>query len=301
MTMNRIAAGAAACSALLFVSACGGGTSATAGALAAPTTASSGGAGGDSANGARGFPGATGLLAQIDGTTLQVQGADAQTAVTYSSTTSFTNTVAAKLSSVVVGACVQARSARPTSGTGGSAPTAAPSASSGPIVAASVEISAAVNGSCSTFGGLRTPGARPPGATGGPTSGRTRGPGAGGNGFGGNGFGGFVGFGKVTAVNGSSFTIESSRPQNGSGTTAVPTTRTVQTSAATTYTRTEAASAKALVVGLCVTALGKSSDTGSIAATSILLRPAENGSCSSGLGRRGPGGSPTSAGGGSGA
>src|SRR5674476_1130541 len=101
MTMNRIAAGAAACSALLFVSACGGGTSATAGALAAPTTASSGGAGGDSANGARGFPGATGLLAQIDGTTLQVQGAGAQTSVTYSSATSFTNTVAAKLSSAV--------------------------------------------------------------------------------------------------------------------------------------------------------------------------------------------------------
>jgi Domain of unknown function (DUF5666) len=301
MTMTRIAAGAAACSALLFVSACGGGTSANAGAVAAPTTASSGSAGGDFANGARGFPGATGLLAQIDGTTLQVQGADTQTAVTYSSSTSFTNTKAAKLSDVVVGVCVQARSARPASGSGGSAPTTAPGASSGPIVAASVEISEPVNGSCSTLGGLRTPGARSPGSTAGPTSDRTRGPGAGGNGFGGNGFGGLAAFGKVTAVNGSTFTLESLRRQSGTGTTAVPSTRTVQTSAATTYTRTEAASAKALVVGLCVTALGKSSDTGSIAATSILLRPAENGSCSSGFGRRGPGGSPTSAGGGSGA
>jgi len=308
MTMNRIAAGAAACSALLFVSACGGGTSATAGALAAPTTASSGGAGGDSANGARGFPGATGLLAQVDGTTLQVQAADAQTAVTYSAATTFTNTVAAKLSDVVVGACVQARSAQPVSGTGGAAPTAAPSATTGPIVAASVEISPAVNGKCSALGGLATPGGRPPGATGdptrpagGPTSGRTRGPSVGGNGFGGNGFGGLGAFGKVTAVNGASFTVENTRPQNSSATTAVPTTRTVETSAATTYTRTEAASAKALTVGLCITALGKASDTGSIAATSITLRPAVNGSCSSGFGRRGPGGSQTSPGGGSGA
>jgi hypothetical protein len=38
-----------------------------------------------------------------------------------------------------------------------------------------------------------------------------------------------------------------------------------------------------------VTALGKSDDTGSIAATSIILRPAQNGSCSTGLGG-GPGG-----------
>jgi hypothetical protein len=56
-----------------------------------------------------------------------------------------------------------------------------------------------------------------------------------------------------------------------------------------------------LVVGLCVTALGKADNTGSIAATSIALRPAENGSCSSGFGGPPPGGMPTPAGGGSGA
>jgi len=309
MTVNRIAAGAAVCCAVMFVSACGGGTSANGAAPVSPTTASPGGGAGAGAGSAqRGFPGATGLLAQVDGTTLQVQAADAQTAVTYSAATTFTNTVAAKLSDVVVGACVQARSAQPVSGTGGAAPTAAPSATTGPIVAASVEISPAVNGKCSALGGLATPGGRPPGATGdptrpagGPTSGRTRGPSAGGNGFGGNGFGGLGAFGKVTAVNGASFTVENTRPQNSSATTAVPTTRTVETSAATTYTRTEAASAKALTVGLCITALGKASDTGSIAATSITLRPAVNGSCSSGFGRRGPGGSQTSPGGGSGA
>jgi hypothetical protein len=313
MTVNRISAGAAACCAAMLLSACGGSTPATGVApVSATTVPSGGGAGGGGGGGvARGFPGATGLLAQIDGTTLQVQATDAQTAVTYSAATTFTNTVAARFSSVAVGDCVQARSARPASGAGGAAPTAAPGATDGPIVAASVEISAAVNGRCSAFGGLRTPGGRPPGATGGPTRpagaptpGGTRGPGAGGNGAGGNGFGGLGAFGKVTAINGSSFTVESSRPGSGTATTAttaVPTTRIITTSTATTYTRTAAASAKALVVGLCVTALGKASDTGSIAATSITLRPAENGSCSSGFGRRGPGGIPTSAGGGSGA
>lgn len=289
MTMNRFAAGAAVCSAVLFMSACGGGTAATAGATATPTTSASGGAGGD-AGAARGFPGATGLLAQIDGTTLQVQGTDAQTAVTYSPTTTFTDTVASTRSSVVVGACVQARSARLVAGPGGSAPTAVPGANTGPIEAATVEVSSAVNGGCSVFGGFGTPGTRPPGA---PNPGRTRGPGAGGNGFAGLGA-----FGKVTAVNGASFTVEST-PQNGTA-TAAPTTRIVQTTAATTYTRTAAASAKALAVGLCVTALGKASDTGSIAATSISLRPSQNGSCSSGFDRRGPGGVPTSPGGGTG-
>ena len=292
MTVNRFAAGAAVCSAVLFVSACGGGTAATAGAAAAPTTAAAGSSGGP-ASGARGFPGATGLLAQIDGTTLQVQGTDAQTAVTYSPTTTFTDTVAATRSSVVVGACVQARSARLVAGPGGSAPTAVPGANTGPIEAATVEVSSAVNGDCSAFGGFRTPGARPPGA---PNPSRTRGPGAGGNGFAGLGA-----FGKVTAVNGASFTVESTPAQNDTATAIAPTTRIVQTTAATTYTRTAAASAKALAVGLCITALGKSSDTGSIAATSISLRPAQNGSCSSGFGRRGTGGVPTSPGGGSGA
>jgi hypothetical protein len=56
-----------------------------------------------------------------------------------------------------------------------------------------------------------------------------------------------------------------------------------------------------LVVGLCVTALGKADNTGSIAATSMTLRPAQKGSCSTGFGGPPPGGMPNPAGGGSGA
>jgi len=307
MTLTRIAAAATVCGAVLFVSACGGTTPASGVPVGAPTTAAAGGGPNYGAGGAgRAFPGATGLLAQIDGTTLQVQSTDTQTAVTYSASTKFTNTVAARLTDVVVGVCVQAREARLPSGAGGAAPTAAPTANTGPITAASVEITPAVNGACSALGGARTPGARPFGGTGDatppagtPNPNRTRGSGVGGNGFG--GFGGFGAFGKVTAVNGASFTVESSAPQGGSAAAGAPTAQTVDTSAATTYTRTVTANAKALVVGLCVTALGKASDTGSIAATSIALRPAQNGSCSSGFGRRGAGGIPSSTGGGSGA
>jgi hypothetical protein len=116
-----------------------------------------------------------------------------------------------------------------------------------------------------------------------------------------NGFGGFGAFGKVTAVSGAGFTVQSSRQQNGTADKAVPTTQTVRTPAATTFTRTGAANAKALAVGLCVTALGKADDAGSITATSIALRPAENGSCSSGFGGRRPGAGPGSTGGSAGA
>jgi hypothetical protein len=215
----------------------------------------------------------------------------------------------------VVGVCVQVRSAQPTSGTGGATSTVAPSATAGTVVAVSVEISPAVKGRCTALGGVRAGGTRPSGAAGEPTRpagtpdpGRTQGPGAGGNGPDGNGIGGLGAFGKVTAVGGAGFTVESSRPQTSTAvpstavpSTAVPSTQTVRTSSATTYTRTETATAKALAVGLCVTALGKADETGSVAATSITLRPAQNGSCSPGFGGRGPGGRPTSTGGGSGA
>ena len=41
-----------------------------------------------------------------------------------------------------------------------------------------------------------------------------------------------------------------------------------------------------MAVGECATALGKADDTGSVAATSISLRPATNGSCTvAGAGR----------------
>jgi hypothetical protein len=59
----------------------------------------------------------------------------------------------------------------------------------------------------------------------------------------------------------------------------------VTTSTQTTYTKTVATTAKAAAVGTCVTAEGKADDTGAITATSIAVRPADNGSCSQGFAR----------------
>lgn len=62
------------------------------------------------------------------------------------------------------------------------------------------------------------------------------------------------------------------------------------TTSTTTYLSEASASASDVAVGECATALGKADDTGSVAATSIALRPATNGSCT-GAGGPGRGGS----------
>jgi hypothetical protein len=64
-------------------------------------------------------------------------------------------------------------------------------------------------------------------------------------------------------------------------------TRTVTLSSATTYTKNTSASASDLKVGKCVTALGSTDSNGTLAATTIALRPAENGSCTTGFGNFG--------------
>jgi hypothetical protein len=70
-----------------------------------------------------------------------------------------------------------------------------------------------------------------------------------------------------------------------SGTT---TTQTVTTGGSTGYLQTKPATASALVVGQCVTAIGPSNDTGAVAASSLAVRaPGPNGCV--GVGRRGGG------------
>jgi hypothetical protein len=71
------------------------------------------------------------------------------------------------------------------------------------------------------------------------------------------------------------------RPSDGQSATPSPTATdvTVTTTAATTYTKTVKATAAALKVGTCVTALGKADDTGAIAATSISVRSKVDGTC----------------------
>jgi hypothetical protein len=90
----------------------------------------------------------------------------------------------------------------------------------------------------------------------------------------------------VTAVTSSGFTVESVRFNRGASASASATPSTsdvnVVVTAATTYTKTVAATSKAVVVGRCVTAVGKTDDTGTVAATSIAVSAKQNGTCTQG-------------------
>jgi hypothetical protein len=268
--LHRIAAGAVALTAggLLILTGCSSGSSA---APAAPQPSA-----GQSAAQGRGAGGAgggftSGLIADVSGKTLQVQGNDSQTAVTYSSKTAFTQQSKVSAGAVTVGSCVSVQS----SGAAGGATT---------VTATSVAVTAAVDGACNRgFGGPA--GGRPSGAPSGMPSGAPSDAPQGGAAPGSGQTPGANGrirpvSGKVTAVKGSTITVAA--PALGS---TEAQTYTVTTTDQTTYTQEKAAKASAVKVGLCATAAGKTDSTGAVAATSIALRPATDGTCSFGMGR----------------
>lgn len=250
-------------------------------------------------------PGVRGLIAELDGRTLQVQGSDGQTAVTYTDTTAITATVSGTPADITPGVCVTVRSASDGQTPGATAaPADDPVASDQPVEAASVSVTDAVDGSCAgdAFGGgagggaggasdgalpaggasAGPPGGMPSGAPDGsvpsgapgdrmpsgvPTTGALPG-----------GFGGGAS-GLVTAVDGSTVTISSTRGEE-------TTTLTVVLTDSTTVTRRVAGTASDLAVGGCVSAQGEVDDTGAMTATSLALSAATDGQCTSG-GRQG--------------
>lgn len=259
-------------------------------------------AGGGSAGGRLGgFPGVSGLVADVTGSTAQVQTPTSQTAVTWTRTTRFSEQRSSKPAALKVGDCVIAvsQSAVP-GGSGGSggatpAPTTPPSASgqTTKVAATSVEIFSATSTGCgfgpraggngarrSDGGGTAT--SRPsgiptsrPSFTGGPRNGAR-----------------FGASGTVTAIESSSFTIASTRG-SAKGTSQ---TVTVTWSGTTRFTALASTSASAVKVGVCLSATGKTGDTGALTATTIALSPPVNGSCAqSGRSQRG-GSGPTATG-----
>lgn len=235
--------------------------------------------------------GVTGEIAAVTDSVLQVQGDDGQTAVSWDDSTTITQTVAAALSDVTVGSCV-----------------VAVGASDDGTAATSVAISAAVDGECTGgFGGSggsggfggggempgdgEMPDDMPSGAPDGQApDGQAPGDGEQPSGMptdmpdgaAGGGFGG-VTTGLVTAVDGSTITVEST----GFGDDAQTTTSTVTVDDSTTYTTTVDADATAIAVGRCVVAQGDSDDSGKVAATSLVLSDAGDDGCSTGFGGRG--------------
>ncbi|WP_203756397.1 DUF5666 domain-containing protein [Cellulomonas chitinilytica] len=253
--------------------------------------------------GRQGGGGTSGEIVAIDGTVMQLRGSDSQTSVTWTDTTTVTRTVAAALADVTVGSCVATTSAS----TGDDAQS---SDDAGP--ASTVRITAASDdGTCGFGGGAFGGPGGGPGGGGGPQGGEqgggpqgTRPTGrpdgaptdlpSGAPGFTG-GFGGFSS-GTVTAVDGSTITIEQTRPQlspdGGASDDPTTSTVTVTVDASTTYTKEAASDASAIAVGLCAVARGEADDSGKVTATTLTLSDKSADGCSTGFMMRGtrPGG-----------
>jgi hypothetical protein len=260
--------------AALTLSACGTSGTPTVSPSGTPAASpSAAAAGGSSSRAAARGPAASGLIAAVSGSTLQVQNAQVgQVAVTWTAATKFTQQVTLSLGSIKAGDCVTAAA------TAGS-PTAAS------FTATAVTVSQAVNGRCfGGFGGgaVPSPGssfkprprpsgtrsfARPSGAA------RT----------------GAFATGSVVSVSGSTIVVASrsfgpgagASPGASAGTT---TNKTVTLTSVTKITTVRSATGAAATVGRCVTVQGKTDSTGTVAATSIAVTDPVNGKCTSGFG-----------------
>jgi hypothetical protein len=287
--------------AAVLLTACGGSGGGAAPAVAGNTGAAGAAGAGNGARNGGAPPGVTGKIAEASKGTLQVQDTSAQTTVTYTASTKFSQTVTGRLA---VGDCVTAVGT-PADG------------STDALTATSVVILGARNGDCTI--GNRTGGARGSGRpsglprpSGAPNSGA---PGAGGGagGQGGNGQRFATAVGKVTSVSGTTVVISGvlreggraggatgSPPATPSSPPASPTAKpvTVTLAATATVTTTATATSAAATVGKCAFALGKADSSGTVAATSITIStPGANGCTRAGGfggggfgGRRGGGG-----------
>ncbi len=254
-------------------------TSRPAGAPSGPGAAS-GSAGSAPRGGAFSGPAASGTIASVSGSTLEVQNAQTgQTTVNVTAKTLITATSLVKVSAVKPGECVTATG---TDGTGGG------------MLASAVSIVAPRNGSCSVFGnggadglGRRGEGqpARSPGgpaALGGVSRSLPRAP-----------VNAATAFGKVVSVSGKTIdvsgTLRAFRATQGPSqvtTTTKPTTGTVTltVSSATRYEKVGPATVASLKVGECATAFGAANSIGAVTATRLAVAPATAGVCAAGFG-----------------
>jgi hypothetical protein len=228
--------------------------------------------GGGAAGADRRPPGVSGKVAAVSGRTAQVQDETSQTAVTWTARTAFTAEVGTTAAAVKVGACVIAQ---PDPASAGSS-TPDPSSEPTTVTAARVRIVAA--GDCARrAGGERSFAGRPSGAPSGrPSDAPTRRFGVG-------------AVGEVTALAAHGFTVQALAPPVDG---ASPRTRTVSvtTTSATTYSTTQPATAAAVVVGVCLTAQGRTDAIGGVTATRIEVTRPVDGQCGLRVLRNGPGG-----------
>ncbi|MGD8195458.1 hypothetical protein ACEXQB_013285 [Herbiconiux sp. P18] len=235
--------------------------------------------------GSQGGGGVSGEIAAISGSTLQVQDDSSQTAVTYGDSTTITRTVTATTADITVGSCVTAVIGSP----GDTSTTDAATAAAG-----TVTVTAAVDGACDAgfgFGGgggaggslpegMTPPTGMPDDASGSlPDGVAPTGAPEGGMGS----FGGFTS-GLVTAVSGDTITVDATSADGSTESSEIT------LDGSTVVTKTETADASALTVGACVTAMGDSDDSGTMAATALAVSTAGDDGCSTRSGFGGMGG-----------
>ena len=244
--------------------------------------------------------GATGSVAALSGSTMEVQNpSSGQTTVNWTSTTNFSKSVTETVSSLTPGTCVTV------TGTSSKSSKTTIAARSISVVAAST------TGSC-------TGQFRPGGGAGG-----ANGPGGGGFRFGGRG-GGTTGgtrptfnpgsgrrfpnlgsiaiaTGKVTAVSGTTLSVsgydlspgnfvrpgtsaKSTTPKTKKPTTPKTENLKITTTSATTVAATQSAAATDLAVGDCVSAFGPAATTGAVTATTVRITSTGGQTCTAGFG-----------------
>lgn len=281
----------------ITLTACGGGSSSgTAGAAPSGTAgaaAQSAAANGVNARGSAGGrgPAASGTIAEVDGTTMQVQNQqDGQVAVTWTAKTTFTQQAQLALSSLKAGECVTAIAA--TSGTSSSA-SSAPAA---PLTATTITVTQPVNGDCTggfgggggsrSFPGGSRPSGFPTGAR--PSGARPSGFPSGSPGRAGFNFGD-IASGKVVSVSGSSLVVAartfSGQANSGSTPATTTTNRTVSITSTTKITTEQKATAAAVKVGRCAAAQGAADSSGTVTAMQVSITDPVNGQCTAGFGR----------------
>jgi hypothetical protein len=258
--------------AALTLGACGGGSRNTNSAASGSTPQTAASAPSGFGGGQR--PAASGLIATVDATTMQVQSQQAgQVAVTWSDSTKFSHTVTVTASSINAGQCVTAIAPSGTTQTATA------------FTATTVMVSDATNGDCGR--GFGAPG----GGNGGAPAGRPSGiPNAGPSGVPSGGPGGAGGFGgiasgKVVSVSGSSVVVAAqSFGPNGGSTASTTTNKTITIGSDTKVSTQASTTSKSVVVGKCATVQGTADSSGAVAATSVSVTDADNGQCTGGFG-----------------
>ena len=192
----------------------------------------------------------SGLIASVSGNSAQVTQKSGNATVNFTGSTKVTEVSTATLTDVTPGSCVSVRSAHGSHG-------------GKPVTAATVRVSPAVDGKCPT-GKQSAPDSTttPPSSPTTPTSSPSTPPGRKSDVA-----------GTVASVSGNTINVTSTDANGNPSQTAV----TVDDK--TKYTKRTPADTQAIAAGKCMTAKGTKDSGGALQATTINLRPANNGKC----------------------